>query len=167
MADGLPELYEASYRRIVRQVATLTSDLAEAEDVVQEAFSRAISRWDSVVRYDQPEAWVRSVAINLARSRFRREKRGLALRLRLEPLVRHTQAPTPDRVALVTALKTLPRPQQEALALFHLADLTIEEISNHAGVPTGTVKARLSRGRTALAKALSDEATVQKTRTRS
>jgi RNA polymerase sigma-70 factor (ECF subfamily) len=62
-----------------------------------------------------------------------------------------TPAPSEDHVALVAGLKHLPETQREALVLFYLADLSIETIAKQLGVPPGTVKARLSRGRTALA----------------
>ena len=42
-----------------------------AEDLAQEAFVRAHRDWNSVEQMDSPNAWVRRVAINLARSRFR------------------------------------------------------------------------------------------------
>ena len=41
--------------------------------------------------------------------------------------------------------------QRRALVLYHVADLTVEEIAAETGVRPGTVKARLSRGRAALA----------------
>lgn len=156
MASDLEQLYTASYRRIVRQVAVLTQDMSEAEDMVQEAFSRAMGRWTILARYDDPEAWVRVVAMNLARSRWRRAVRATALLRRLEPNLTHSPPPNPDRVAVVSALRTLPTSQREALVLYHLADLSIDEISQQVGVPPNTVKSRLARGRTSLAEALDD-----------
>ena len=43
------------------------------------------------------------------------------------------------------------------IALHHLADLTVEQVADTLGLPTGTVKARLSRGRAALATLLVKE----------
>ena len=56
-----------------------------------------------------------------------------------------------ERVALLAALRKLPVSQRETVALHHLADLTVAEVALTLGVPEGTVKARLSRGRAALA----------------
>jgi RNA polymerase sigma-70 factor, ECF subfamily len=64
--DAFARFYAASYPRLVGQVFAVSGDLADAEDAVQEAFVRAAARWGQVCRYDQPEAWVRRVAINLA-----------------------------------------------------------------------------------------------------
>lgn len=155
-ADGLRELYAASYRRLVGQLTAMVGDIGEAEDLVQEAFARAAGQWTRLERYDNPEAWLRTVAMNLARSRWRRGKRGAAVMLRLRASHTDEPPPSPDHVAVVEALKTLPANQREALVLFHFADLPVEQIARELNVPTGTVKARLSRGRAALALELTD-----------
>jgi RNA polymerase sigma-70 factor (ECF subfamily) len=56
-----------------------------------------------------------------------------------------------ERMELMTALRRLPLPQREAIALHYLADLPVNEVAECLGVPVGTVKTRLSRGRAALA----------------
>ena len=67
---------------------------------------------------------------------------------------------SPDHVTLMAALARLPRVQREAIAMHHLADLPVHEIASALGVPEGTVKARLSRGRAALAQLLKEPAEV-------
>jgi RNA polymerase sigma-70 factor (ECF subfamily) len=57
----------------------------------------------------------------------------------------------------VTALRQLPEAQRRALVLHHIADLSVQDVAHEVGVPEGTIKARLSRGRTALAALLADE----------
>lgn len=150
-ADGtLDDLYTASYRKLVAQLYAVTGNRQEAEDVVQEAFMRAMSRWDQVKTYDSPEAWLRTVALNLARSRFRRTVRGAAALVRHG--VPHAEPDlSPDHVALMTAMKTLPEAQREALVLHHFVGMSVDEVATTLGKPSGTIKARLSRGRTALA----------------
>jgi RNA polymerase sigma-70 factor (ECF subfamily) len=56
-----------------------------------------------------------------------------------------------DRVALVEALRQLPYEQREAIVLHYIVDLPVGAIAVQLGVPEGTVKARLSRGRSRLA----------------
>ncbi len=56
----LEALYAASYPRLVAVVGAVAQDRHEAEEAVQDAFSRLIAQWDEVSRYDDPEAWVRS-----------------------------------------------------------------------------------------------------------
>jgi RNA polymerase sigma-70 factor (ECF subfamily) len=60
-------------------------------------------------------------------------------------------------VALIAALAKLPADQRVAIVLHHLTDLPVAEVARETGVPVGTVKARLSRGRRALADLLAIE----------
>jgi RNA polymerase sigma-70 factor (ECF subfamily) len=98
---------------------------------------------------------VRQVACRLAVSRFRRLQvgRGLLPRTQSVPEL------DPSRVALVAALRQIPEAQRLAIVLHHVADLSVEQVAAETGVPVGTVKARLSRGRAALALLLSEEPT--------
>ena len=151
----IEELYAASYRRLLGQLIGVTGSVAEAEDVVQEAFVRGLDHPRRLLGADNPEAWLRTVAVNLARSRWRRAQRvvGLAPRLVEEP----SDGDTEDSVVLLQALRRLPAGQREVIALHHLADLTVEQVARTLGLPTGTVKARLSRGRAALSALLVEE----------
>jgi RNA polymerase sigma-70 factor (ECF subfamily) len=153
-AERLRELYDASYRRLVGQLTAFTGSRTEAEDVVQEAFVRALTHLRAFDAADRPEAWLLTVAVNVARSRWRRAKRFAGLLPDLVP-DDHPEL-GPDRVALLDALRSLPAAQREAIALHHLADLSVEQTAELLDVPVGTVKARLSRGRAALSVLLSD-----------
>lgn len=147
--------YVGSRRRVLHQVYAMTSDLAEAQDLTQEAYARAWQRWSRVSDCEDPEAWVRTVAWRLAASRWRRAKVGARALLRHGPAP-DVAAPTPDTVALVSALKELPEAHRRAVVLHHLVGHTVAEIALDEGCPEGTVKARLSRGRSALARLLAD-----------
>lgn len=157
--DAVQEAYQAYYRRLVSQAFALTANLAEAEDVVQEAFARVLARPRQFLAADSPESWLRVVVLNLARTRYRR--RWLFDHLvrtgRIEPSPATSPGLNPDRLALVSALRRLPRPTREAIVLHHVADLPIATVADLLGVPIGTVKARLSRGRSALAGLLTDD----------
>ena len=153
-ADGVRVVFEASYRRLVGQLYGVCGDLTEAEEVVAEAFARAVQHQRTFTTLENPEAWLRTVAVNVSRTRHRRS------RLPLRPVrdeVRHPSLDD-DRLALITALRRLPLAQREAIALHYLADLPIHEVAEATGAPVGTVKARLSRGRAALAVLLADTA---------
>jgi RNA polymerase sigma-70 factor, ECF subfamily len=52
--DDFEEFYKASYRRVVALVAAIVGDRHQAEDIAQEAFSRALTRWHRVARYELP-----------------------------------------------------------------------------------------------------------------
>jgi RNA polymerase sigma-70 factor, ECF subfamily len=148
-AADFDALYAAHVQRLTLQLYAYLGDLGEAQDVVQEAFCRAFAKWKSIQRYDDPVAWVRRVAWNLATSRFRRQStaRKFLVRQREETL----DGPDPDRVALSRALATLPVQHRRAVVLHYMGQLSVTEIAAQEGVAEGTVKSWLSRGRAALA----------------
>jgi RNA polymerase sigma-70 factor, ECF subfamily len=148
-AGELEELYARSQRRLVIQVAALLGDVAEAEDVVQESFGRCAAHWERISCYDDPEAWVRAVAFNLARSRWRRVTRATRLLRRM----RRDDHPGPDAgsVSLMIAISRLPSDEREVLVLHHLLDLPVAEVASDLALPVGTVKSRLARARSRLA----------------
>src|SRR5215472_13564527 len=155
--DEFTEFYAASFRRLVGQLYAMTGDTAEAQDAVQEAFVRA---WTHRRRLDadgSPEAWVRATAWRIAVSRWHRARIGRRL-LSSQPSPSAADGPGPDRVALVDALRKLPAEQRRAVVLYHLCDLSVAQIAAETGAPVGTVKARLARGRAALAPYLRDTA---------
>ena len=143
------DFYHAHFRGLVVQLAAYTGDRSQAQDLVQDAFCQAFTRWDRVAGYDDPLAWVRRVAWNLAHNRWRRLRTAQAyLRRQRET---HVAGPNPDRVAVDAALALLPPRQRRAVILHYLADLSVAEIADQERVAEGTVKSWLHRGRTALA----------------
>jgi len=152
------DFYAAHFADLTVQVYAYFGDRQEAQDVVQEAFCRALARWRQVSGYDDPAAWVRRVAWNLATSRWRRIRtvRAFHGRQRGEPIV---EGPSPDRVALVEALASLPATQRRAMVLRYLADLPVAEIADRERVAEGTVRSWLHRGRATLAARLAPAST--------
>lgn len=116
---------------------------------------RLLPRWSKVSRYDNPEAWLRSVAMRLATNRWRR---ALVAAKHLQRMS-STVAPVPDgsSVDLQRALLGLPLPQRQVIVLHYLIGLSVEEIARELRIASGTVKSRLSRGRSALAQLLAEE----------
>jgi RNA polymerase sigma-70 factor (ECF subfamily) len=153
--ESFDAFYAGTSRRLLHQMYAMTSNLAEAQDLVQEAYARAWQRWSSVASYDDPEAWVRTVAWRLAASRWRKAKNAVTALARHGPAP-DTPEPSVDNVALVTALRQIPEAQRRAIVLHHLVGLSVAEVAAETGAPEGTVKARLSRGRSALAELLAD-----------
>src|ERR1022692_2468781 len=146
------EFYSNAAARLVRHGYALTGDMAEAQDIAQEAFARAWQRWSAVRDCDSPEAWVRRVATNLAASRWRRIR--VARAAAGQPAQQQATEVSTDTVALVSGLRTLPERQRTVLVLHYMCDLSVDEIAAELGCPSGSVKSWLSRGRTALAEAV-------------
>ncbi len=148
------DLYASSFARLVGQVTVVTADREAAEDAVQEAFGRLWKRWESVRTYDQPEAWVRRVAINVAISRWRRVRR-------LRPLVEAARTAREDDAVtgpdVQRALRAIPVKHRHALLLHHVVGLPVADVAQEMGVPEGTVKSWLFRGRETLQRSLGVE----------
>jgi RNA polymerase sigma-70 factor (ECF subfamily) len=101
---------------------------------------------------DNPEAWLRTTAINAHRSRWRKLRNGRRAQQRMLP-PRDPEA-LEEHLELISALRALPEQQRQVIALHYLADLPVHQIADELGVPDGTVKSRLSRARDALAASL-------------
>jgi RNA polymerase sigma-70 factor (ECF subfamily) len=151
------DFYASSFQRITGQVYAMIGSRDEAEECVQEAFVRAWAHRRKLDRAEHPDAWVRTTAYRLAVSRWRRTTRRRRSADRAVRAATETAAPSESHVALVAALRQLPESQRRALVLHHIADLSVHDVAREVGVPEGTVKARLSRGRAALAALLTDD----------
>ncbi|GGN88384.1 RNA polymerase sigma24 factor [Actinoplanes lobatus] len=145
------EVYAAHFADLTVQLFAYFGDRQEAQDVVQEAFCRAFTRWKRISTYEDPVAWIRRVAWNLAVSRWRRARTALRFLRRHPTAEPATDGPGPERVALVAALGTLPPAQRRAVVLHYLADLPTAEIAIRERVAESTVRSNLHRGRAALA----------------
>jgi RNA polymerase sigma-70 factor (ECF subfamily) len=141
--------YAAHYGDVVAMAYALSGDIHDANDLAQEAFCRAWQRWRAVVAHDNPVAWVKRVAANLAISQARR--RTVARRFLVRQRVDHVAPISADHVAVVTALRALPEPTRRAIVLHYIADLPVAEVAEVLSTSVGTVKSWLYRGRTALA----------------
>lgn len=144
----LIDFCERLHPKLVRVLRAHCGDEGLAEDLAQEALVRAWERWAQVARMEYPEAWAFRVALNMARSRFRRlgvEARALARLARDD----RTGAEARDDLELVEirdAIARLPKRQRAALTVRFLADLSVEESAVALACAPGTVKALTSQG---------------------
>ena len=137
-----------------------------AEEIAAETFARA---FDARHAYDPRRAavlpWLHGIAANLVSGHFRAESRRLRAYARAAAQVEQTTPPsTGDRVdaqaaaaGLSAALAELRAEERDVLLLYAWADLGYEEIAAALGVPVGTVRSRLHRGRERLRAALEVE----------
>jgi RNA polymerase sigma-70 factor (sigma-E family) len=152
-ALNFDEFYGVSSQRLLPALVLATGDLQDAQDCLQEAFARAASRWRTVRSCDNPEAWVRRVAMNLAVDGHRR--RGVRRRFAAQdrPAL-SVQAPGEAAVDVVRAVGQLPVEQRQAVVLHHLLDLPVAEVARELGRSENTVKTQLARARARLAELL-------------
>jgi len=151
-SEAFDAFYTQGATRLARQIYAFTGDASEASDIVQEAYIRAWSRWPRVSQLDDPQAWVRRVAYNLAKNSARRRSRMSAF-----PAPQQIDDSDPSergRLELAGAMASLSDEHRQALILHYLGGLTYSEIAQQMAVPVGTVKSWLSRARAHLAAAL-------------
>lgn len=154
-------LYAAHYRSLVRLAALLVRDVATAEEVVQESFIAMHGGWRRLRDGDKALWYLRQSVVNRSRS---------VLRHRVV-VDRHAPKPPPDmpsaeqgaiaqleRSAVVTALRTLPARQREALVLRYYGDLSEAQIASTMGISRGAVKSHAARGMSSLRAVLEREA---------
>ena len=136
------EAVEDTYRRLrpplLRLANLLTGSEAVAEDVVQDAF---VGYARNAAGVDNPDGYLRTSVVNLARSTHRRA--GRARRLRAE---RVTVTNIPELDETWAALRTLPERQRAALVLRFYEDLPFEEIGELLGCPATTARSLTHRG---------------------
>ncbi len=145
----------------------LTGNDQDAEDVVQEAFLRALKFFRSF-RGGDGRAWLLAIVRNACRDHLRQQRS----HERLSEFDEETRAPdaddeTPetllmqqvDRERVQRALGSLPLIWREVLVLRELEGMSYKEIGQVIGIPPGTVMSRLSRARVRLQRELAAPAT--------
>ncbi|MGH9161033.1 MAG: sigma-70 family RNA polymerase sigma factor [Vicinamibacteraceae bacterium] len=132
----------------------LTGNFSDADDLVQDTFTRAFDAWSTLREPRACRAWL----FRIARNQFLNDKRAATARpaLRLVemdpesgdlPIVSPEVVERLDAQALETALAQLPDEQREVVLLRDLWGFEYEEIAEITEVPVGTVRSRLARGR--------------------
>ena len=146
----------------------LTRSHEDAEDVVQEAFLRAFSAFESFRGEDanpqSSKAWLLTIVRNTSMTWLKRNRNAgamLGFEEALDDPRDHSADPEEillisfDREQVRQALEQLPPDFREAIVLREMEGLSYKEISTTIGVPLGTVMSRLSRGRDWLRRILS------------
>lgn len=150
------EFFQTEYSGLVRACFLLSADMAEAEELAQEAMARAFERWERVARMESPGGYVYQTALNLNRKRLRhlavRAKRMLAMTP--DP---YSQANSDVRRDIVDAIASLTQGQREAFMLVEWLGISAEEAGPLLGIEPASVRARVHRARAALRDRLSRE----------
>lgn len=151
-----PREFEDFYRshsdEIYRTLAVVLADHDLAREAVDEAMTRAFERWRSIRRYDNPSGWVYRVALNWARSHFRKRRREVIV----NPggPVWFDTVPDP---ALSSAVGRLPLHHREVIVFRFLLDMTLEQLADVLNIPVGTAKSRLHRALATLREEVNDD----------
>jgi RNA polymerase sigma-70 factor, ECF subfamily len=146
----------ASQTRLFGSLCLMTGSWHEAEEIAQEAYVRVLERWDQVQGLDDPTGYLFVTALNVFRKRMRRA--GIALRrsFGMAPS-QDAFGEVEDRAVVLGALAQLPRDQRAALVVTALLGYSSEEAGQMLGIQPSTVRARATRGRTALRELIGEE----------
>jgi RNA polymerase sigma-70 factor (ECF subfamily) len=161
---ALDDLLRRHQERIHGVCRRLTGNDADALDATQEALIsvvRGLPRFDGRSSFS---TWVYRIATNAALDELRRRKRRPVVSLDDERSARHEPAgrgpsigqAVGDRLDIDAALAQVPLEFRAPVVLRDLCRLDYAEIAEVLGVPAGTVRSRISRGRAALAALLAD-----------
>ncbi len=167
LAHGELDALDLLYTRYARPVFTLAvrvlGDASDAEEVTQDVFEQV---WRSAHRFDPARGsagrWIITIAYHVAMTALRRHYRRPQtchtddtdrLVARIPDDARAVSAVALDRLdaqQLRRAVRSLPDPQQHAVALAYFADLSHGDVAAVLGTPLGTVKSNIRRGLTRL-----------------
>ena len=144
-----------------RYARALTGDRAWADDLVQDALERALSRWHTLRPQSNLRAWLLTILRHLYIDQLRK-RREIAADDDHAPW-RMMAAPVDQVDGLFLrdvqrALYCLPVEQREVLLLVGLEELSYQEVSAILKIPVGTVMSRLSRAREHMRSLLAEDA---------
>jgi len=150
--------YRAQHPRLVSALAVISGERDAAVEATDEAFARALERWDRVGAMQSPGGWTYRVALNVSRRLMRR--RSLERRAAERAAAgRRDEPPSPAWSGEVwDALVRLPLRQRTAVALTYVSDLPNETVAAVMDIAPGTVAATLHAARSRLEELLGEPA---------
>jgi len=154
-------LYITHYRSLVRLAVLLVSDVATAEEVVQDAFVAMHANWRRLKDSGKALSYLRQCVVNKSRSVLRHRMvvdRNALPSLPDMPSAEQGAMALLRRSAVVAALHGLPERQREALVLRYYAEFSEAQIASAMGISRGAVKSHTSRAMAALRGVLEGEA---------
>ena len=142
---GFAELYERHYEAVFRAALRVTGRAADAEDVLQTVFLRALARDGEAANVEQPAAYFRRAAVNAAVDVLRR--RELHAESAYDELAPHAAVPPPSllKERLRRAIATVDPDDASLFLLRHVEGLSIDELAGIFGIEKNNVAVRLHR----------------------
>ena len=148
--EGFERFFRERYPRVVRACALVTLDLAAAEEIAAEAFSRSWPRWEQMHDDDHAGGYVFTTAMRLCSKRRARSRRELIGDVADRPSARDEISGALDRDEVFAALALLSVRQRQAVTLRDWAGFETDEVATMLAMNPSTVRVHLARGREAL-----------------
>lgn len=160
-SPGVRELIDSHYESLYRYAYRLSGTAADAEDLVQETFGKAITRLHQLRQPDHARQWLFRILRNeyLHRVRDDRKRRAVPLDSVAEVAAAVPDAvPTVDSNDLQAALNDLDESFRTPLILFYFEEFSYRDIAEQLDLPIGTVMSRLARAKAYLRERLAPHA---------
>jgi RNA polymerase sigma-70 factor (ECF subfamily) len=173
--QSFDQLYQQSLPTVQKMAFRILRNPASVEDAVQQAYLNAYKYLSYFKGESSFTTWISSIAIHVAvdvRRKLAVENRVMSLEIlvsvndgensnKCEPADHSTLSPvdalllSDKRKVILQAVAKLPGWQRELVVMYHLQDMSYEEIAQHLDLQLGTVKSRLARARAKLEISLS------------
>ncbi len=145
---AVTELYTTHYRSLVRLAALLVRDIGTAEEVVQDSFVAMHGGWRRLRDSEKALSYLRQSVVNRSRSVLRHRvvvDRNAPKPPPDMPSAEHGAIALFERSAVISALRTLPARQREALVLRFYGDMSEAQIADAMQISKGAVKSHTAR----------------------
>lgn len=180
MSEGRNEMDRAEFEELLNTESSsiysfcryLTNDRTAAEDLFQDSVLKAYELRDQINKNSNPKSYILSIAVNIFKNRKRKEHK----RMQLAPEISYDQTTTDiadteawedeallrkeELESLGNVLSRLDDKYRLVIILYYYNQLDIAEISKIAGIPKGTVKSRLHKGRSLIRQGLTAKGSV-------
>jgi RNA polymerase sigma-70 factor, ECF subfamily len=143
-------LYNPIHEKLTKFCRSITNNITDAEDLMNDTIVAAYESFEEIRDKGSFSSYIFSIASNLNKKRFRRNKFKGTYDERLFANIPDSEIShemKTDFAIILEKLNHLPQKMRDSLILFYVSDLTIEEISNMQGSSISAVKQYLKRGR--------------------
>lgn len=148
--DQLVRKYQSPIRRFFLNLTCGDSELSD--DLAQDAFIKAYTNISSFKNLSSFSTWLYRIAYNVFYDYIRSRKETADLDTReVDVMMQTEQENVGQQMDIYQSLKMLKEMERTCLTLFYMEDLGIDKIAGITGLPAGTVKSHLSRGKEKLA----------------
>ena len=161
---AIERLVQTHQADVYRLALSILDDADEADDATQEVFVAALRALDSFRAAASLKTWLFSITVNVCRTRLQRDKRRGRLQQILQSLLSNDQAhPEKEAVqneshaAIWHAIRALDDKHRLPVILRYYHDLSVADIAEMLGIPSGTVHSRLNHAREKLRSLLKED----------
>jgi RNA polymerase sigma-70 factor (ECF subfamily) len=154
---AMNELLARHYDRVHAVCRRIAGASRDADDAAQETMIRIVRHLDKFDGRSSFGTWVYRIATNTSLDELRKRRRRPQLHIVgadndaphevADPMADREVEASVDRSAIDAALTALPEDFRVPLVMRDVADLDYDEIAETLGIPVGTVKSRIARGR--------------------